>query len=237
MSRTSSPADQRRDISNALVRAGISLVPGGGAINELLNLVILPSVADRQERWLEAIDFELSKLRDKMKGFSLDDLRSRDDFTSSFIRASRVAVSTHQKEKLEALRNALLNVAIGDAPDENAQAAFISMIDSYTSWHIRFLYLFDDSFACATARGRERIFYELKMGQIISFIHGVFPELRGDREIFDRFIGDLERDHLIIESRVDMAITNDEFRQQRTTNFGRQFLQFISTPEPLRNAD
>ena len=57
------PTERRQDIALAHISGGVSLVPGGGAINELLNLVIVPAAAERQRRWLEALDHDLSKLR------------------------------------------------------------------------------------------------------------------------------------------------------------------------------
>lgn len=112
------PSGQRRDIAQRLVRAGVALIPGGGAINELLNMVILPAVAERQNQWLEALDHELGTLRKRFEGFSFDDLQRREDFSSAFLRASRIAATTHREEKLEALRHAVLNVALDRAPDD-----------------------------------------------------------------------------------------------------------------------
>lgn len=55
------------------------------------------------------------------------------------LQASHAAIRTHQEEKLKALRNAVLNIAIGRTPDEDEQAVFLWYIDSLTTWHLRIL--------------------------------------------------------------------------------------------------
>jgi hypothetical protein len=96
-----------QEIANAGIKVLVSLLPGGGAINELLGLVIAPVLDTRRERWLEALDYELSKVRQRVEGFSIEDLRKKESFTSAFLQATRVALTTHQNEKVDALRNVL----------------------------------------------------------------------------------------------------------------------------------
>jgi hypothetical protein len=60
---------------------------------------------------------------------------------------------THQKEKIEALRNTVLNVAAGTGPDDNLQLIFLNIVDTLIPYHIRFLRFFQDPVAYAKARG------------------------------------------------------------------------------------
>src|SRR5260370_7181085 len=46
---------------------------------------------------------------------------------------------SHQREKLQALRNAVLNVAAGTAPDENLQLVFLNYLDTLTPLHLTLL--------------------------------------------------------------------------------------------------
>ena len=90
--------------------------------------------------------------------------------------ASQIALRTHQKEKLEALRNAVLNVAIGDRVDEEEQAAFLGLIQEFTTWHLAILKTFHDPVALA----REK---KLDMNQMIGgpgdVLESIVPALRG----------------------------------------------------------
>ena len=50
---------------------------------------------------------------------------------SVVLQATQAALRTHQAEKLEALRNAVLNVAAGKGPSDDMQMVFLSFIDSF----------------------------------------------------------------------------------------------------------
>jgi hypothetical protein len=52
-------------------------------------------------------------------------------FISASIQIARVVVGTHQEEKRKYLRNALLNVALGKAPDELKQQIFLNAIEGF----------------------------------------------------------------------------------------------------------
>jgi hypothetical protein len=235
-----SPTERRQDIAQTLIRAGVSLVPGGSAINELLNLVIVPAVAERQRRWLEALDHELGKLRERMEGFSFDDLQRREDFASAFLRASRIAATTHRKEKLQALCNAVLNVAIGDAPDDDLQVVFLSLIEAYTPLHLRLLAFMDDPSRWTSERGA---FKKLHVGAhhlgYDQILEGVFPGLKGRRRFYDQVLSVLERDALISDVPAGATVhvgadgeCNIGFRRMLTPE-GREFLRFVTAPDAI----
>ena len=60
-------------------------------------------------------------------------------FQTSLIKAIPIAVREHQQEKLEALRNAVLNSAIPNSFKDDIQAMFLRWIDEFTVSHIRLL--------------------------------------------------------------------------------------------------
>ena len=58
--------------------------------------------------------------------------------------ATRTIERTHDQAKKNALRNAVLNSALPDAPDADTQAMLLSLIDRYTPSHLRLLTLWND---------------------------------------------------------------------------------------------
>ena len=51
----------------------------------------------------------LQNLEEKVKGLTIDTLQDNDAFITTVMRATQSAIRNHQKEKLEALRNATLH--------------------------------------------------------------------------------------------------------------------------------
>jgi hypothetical protein len=75
-----------------------------------------------------------------VEGLTPEKLAVSEPFISAFAHATQVALRTQQQEKLEALRNAVLNVATRATEiDEDRQTAFLSLIDRFTPAHIRIL--------------------------------------------------------------------------------------------------
>ncbi|MDJ0514922.1 MAG: hypothetical protein QNJ74_01250 [Trichodesmium sp. MO_231.B1] len=58
-------------------------------------------------------------------------------FQTTFKKAIRIAECEHQQEKLEALRNGVLNSAIPNSFKDDIQAIFLRWIDEFTVSHIR----------------------------------------------------------------------------------------------------
>lgn len=70
------PKRKARDVVHTLVKAGIAGVPClGGPANELLSLVITPSLDRRREEWIDSIGKGLKALQVKVEGFKIENLR------------------------------------------------------------------------------------------------------------------------------------------------------------------
>jgi hypothetical protein len=85
-------------------------------------------------------------------------------------------MSTHKQEKRDALRNALLNIALHRSTDEDQQQTFLRYIDELTVWHLRILSLFQDPPKMLSTKGVQANFY---MGGGAQVIESVYPELSG----------------------------------------------------------
>jgi hypothetical protein len=69
----------------------------------------------------------------------IDDLRENEEFVSTVVQACHIAARSHQREKADALRNAVLNAAIGAAPEDSKREMFLEFVDTFTVWHLKVL--------------------------------------------------------------------------------------------------
>ena len=58
------------------------------------------------------------------------------------LRATNAAMSTHRKEKHEMLRNAVLNSALPNAPEDDERTVFLNLVDEFSVTHILVLKAF-----------------------------------------------------------------------------------------------
>lgn len=161
-------------------------------------------------------------LRDlEKKGLRLEDLRSNEQFISAVMHASQIALRTHQEEKRHALRNAVLNIATGQSPDEMLQQVFLNLIDLFTEWHLRILKLFQ---APPPVPG-------LVTGGSADVLEHAFPQLKGQREFYDPIWRDLFFRNLVGSESLHVMATATGLTQKRTTTLGDKFLAFVEEPK------
>ena len=115
-SREPLPQATFEDVTSAGRKGLLSIIPIiGGVGAELVGLLGSP-LAQRRDVWWEDLEWRLRDLEGRVEGFRFDDLSQNKQFVSQALQAGVAALRSHQTEKLEALRNAVLNVAIGNAP-------------------------------------------------------------------------------------------------------------------------
>jgi hypothetical protein len=108
------PASGKGDVAQEIVKAAISAAPlVGGPAAEIFGMVIAPPLQRRQAAWMDEVAEGLKQLEGKVEGFKIENLKENEQFVSTVLAATQAAIRTHQQEKREALRNAVLNVAVG----------------------------------------------------------------------------------------------------------------------------
>jgi hypothetical protein len=128
------------DVAHTLTKAGLSAIPFvGGPIAELMSLIWEPALSKRRDEWLKRLAEDLELLTIKIDGFKLEDLANNDAFITTTIQASQNAIRNHQKEKLDALRNAVLNSALEKDSNDDLHAFFLTLIERLTVFHIQIL--------------------------------------------------------------------------------------------------
>jgi len=224
-----SPSVKPGDAGYAVVKAGISSLPIVGALaSELLGLIVTPPLEKRRSEWMESIGNGLLELEQKMN-IVLEDLQNYDKFIDAAMDATQIALRTSEKEKLEALRNALLNSALPNSPDESIRKMFFSFIDTFGVFHIKILELFQNPRKWFPKHGIQ--YPDIIMsGALSHLIEKAFPTLRNNREFYDQIWKDLYLRGLVSTDGLHTMMTASGVEAKRTTGIGDAFLNFISSP-------
>lgn len=223
------PKQTAGDVRQALAKGALSGVPFvGGLASEIFNLVIAPPLTKRRDEWMNSIAEGLKKIEEKVEGFKIENLAQNQMFITTVMHASQAAVRNHQKEKLEALRNAVLNAALPNAPEEDLQLIFLGYVDTLTTWHVRILQLFDNPVEWFKQNGKK--FPEMLFGGLESVLTAAYPELRGQRGFFDQIFKDLYERGLTNTETLHTTMTGTGLIAQRTSEMGRAFIRFITSP-------
>ncbi len=224
------PTTSAGDYAYALAKAGISQIPIIGApASEILPLILAPPLERRRTEWLRALGERLKLLEAQVAGFKLESLRNNETFITTALHASQAAIRNHQQEKLEALRNSVLNSALPNPIEEDLQLIFIDYIDSLTPLHLKVLRFLDDP--KDWGQKHEIHYPEWSEPSAASALELVFPELAEDRWLQMFLIGDLYNRGLIdIDSLQTRGRSKPQPLASRTTQMGKKLLHFITSP-------
>ncbi|MEO5922530.1 MAG: hypothetical protein ABIR70_01760 [Bryobacteraceae bacterium] len=222
------PQPTTGDHVHLVVKAAISAIPvAGGPAAEFFAAVLAPPLSKRREEWFSGLAAELADIAAKVEGFSVEALVDDEAFISAAMEASHAAQRTHRKEKLEALRNAVLNVAIGRGPEEEEQTVFLGWIQDFTTWHLKILDLYRHTEQRANAVGLNA--YQI-VGAPEQVLLAVYPQLANQRESYDRIVTDLHQRGLFSTSSLHGMMSGQGIVAKRTTGLADRFLDFITVP-------
>ena len=222
------PEPTEADVVQGTARAALAAIPViGGTITELLSVVLAPAVARRRDEWLKELADALDQLESTVAGFKVENLAENEAFVSATIQATRIAFGTHQREKREYLRNALLNIAKGIASDEIKQQIFLNAIEAFTPAHIKALNVI-------WRGGGLKISWDENSIPIMQRTYGaaigiLAPEVKGQVSLIGAVLADLRNRGFSNLAGPDLSFPQGEI----TTNLGIEFLKFVLSQEKL----
>lgn len=217
------------DVAHGVVNAGLGSIPIVGSFaSELFNLVLTSPVEKRKEIWMIKIFNTLQEVQAKVENFQIENLANNEQFISIMTRASQLAISNHQEEKIEALHNAVINTALNISIDENEKMMFLNMVDNFTPLHIKMIYYFENPKLRLAENGIVTNYY---MGSAYEPLFSYYPELEQRKDFITLIIKELYRSGIMNTESLGSMMTADGMTASRLTEYGRRFYTFIKRYE------
>lgn len=152
-----------------------------------------------------------------------EDLQKHEAFISASIRAAQISFNTHEQEKREYLRTALLNVLLGTTADETKQQIFFNAIDAFAAAHIKALQVLAGRtpvpWPNTTITHTNRTF--------ISAIEATMPKMKHQGPLIDAILNDLNNRGFATVSKSHLPYQPGG---SSVTNLGLEFLRFVLDP-------
>ena len=216
------------DVVHTTVKFALGALTGDPltVASSLFELVRAP-LERRKDTWMRDVDSRLAELEAKKPGL-IDDAVRDERFITLLYRAAGAAIRTHESAKREALRNAVLNAAVGTAPDEDLQHMFLSFVDYLTATHLRLLELLSGPKQYFSLHGLHwSSQWNNCMTNYDDLISKGIPQLLKRKAIADVMWADLDRRGLV----VTRSIITKRFEDDHLTDLGHLFLAFITEPQ------
>lgn len=218
------------DIAREVGRAIISAVPAaGGPLQVAFENIFSSPIEKRKQAWLERLAEVITEMQERIAEITPETLAANETFVTVTMHASQVAIRNHQKEKLDALRNAVFNSALSKPSHENEQMIFLRLIDQLTPWHLTVLSLLSDPVGWMDRNNVRNPDWE--WGGVSKLIEHCLPDLRGRRDTYDQIVRDLQAEGLVAQGQfVHVVMTGPGMVASRTMDAGNRFIRFITAP-------
>lgn len=224
-----------REIVERVTEAALGSVPVvGNALAVAFVTALGWRLEERREKWFTQLAEGLEELRGLVGDLDLDAMVNSDAFTDAVVSATRTVEHSHQEEKIVALRNAVLNSALVGAPDADTQAIILSLADRFTPSHLRLVTLWDDPPAWFNSHGLPRPEAGYVTSRTVT-VEAALPEMRGRQDFYLLVAEELSSAGMLTAS-LKGSVQPPSLMSRLTTQFGRQFVQFISPPQGRRPA-
>jgi hypothetical protein len=197
----------------------------GGAGGTILSMIVGPPVSKRRQQFEEDVEARIEEL-ERQGRIDREKLSEHDQFVSTYIEATLAAVTTHEDEKREALRNAVVNAALPNAPEDVRQQLFIRWVSDLSPWHLRILrYLQSPTLKDKSAR------VQIMTSSVLSEMLAAVPGLKNHETFVSLWASDLQSRHLLSSFSLSGMVSASGLTAKRTTELGDEFLRFISEPQ------
>jgi hypothetical protein len=219
------PQPEDGDTLRAAIEKGIEQVPVAGPITTFITSRFwAPSASRRLEEWLKDFADDFDKHCGDCK---VENLVNDEAFISASIQVARIVVATHQKEKREYLRNALLNIATGKSTDEIKQQMFLNAVEAFTPAHVKALNLIWRGPGLGVRWDENRIpIAQRNYGAAIEILA---PEVKGQPSLIGAILTDLRNRGFSTLDRPDLSFPQGGV----ITGLGVEFLNFVLNPADL----
>ena len=230
---TTPPSHSRgRQLAQTSAEMIANMVPVfGGTIAVALTVALNHKLNERRERWFSELAEAVEELRDRFEGFDPESLAENEAFVDAVVTATRIVDRTSQREKIQVLRNAVLNSALPAAPDQDIQQLYFTLIENLTPTHLRLLTLLDNPPGWFDVRPE---LHRPQFGMSSSrteLIKAAMPDLADEGpQMIERFYAALT-DGGLVNGALHGMMTAQGVWQPVTTQFAARFLAFICDPK------
>lgn len=219
------PKEGLRDIAREGMNVGLAAIPViGGPAQALVDMVLEPSLNKRRDRWLSKLGDVVDELCRRVEGFDIESLAQNETFISAVVEASGIAVRTQNEEKLEMLRNCLINSAVDSSRGDFMTRQFLQFVNELEPQHFIVLgYLADPSAWYDNHGITRRVFTFVSHQQLINE-----ARLPVEGEVLRIVLKGLSDRGLINTGSMTTNISEEAVWRGIATDLGRDLLRFVS---------
>ena len=224
------PEPDSKDQIRKVIIATLGPIPGASLIADLF---LASPFQDRLINWLKDFAEKFELLCERVESIDPKALVKDEVLRTTMFNAMRLVTYTHRKEKHEMLRNAVLNSAMPNAPEDDERTVFLNFFDEFSVAHILILKTFSQpvvsdglGFSLEDSDWKSNV----GVGFLFDFVQNVTQETKLDYNFFILVLSDLHSRGLISNTHQEIHSLARSSHWPELTTFGCKFLKFIESP-------
>jgi len=213
-------AETAGDKVHRLARSLIGLSPiFSGTVLEIFNALIVPPVERRKAKWMVKVSEAIAELQGK-SDIKIENLAENEHFISILLHACSLAIKNHQDEKINVLKNALINSITNKDISEDLQFTFLNLINEFTPTHLKILYDIHVGFCWSPVVSFRNYNVNLEFSRILL---RECSDLKGQGDFVYQVINDLNSKNLLTTFNVKIIqrFENSEFMVLGLSEWGQ----------------
>lgn len=219
--------------------AGSSITSKVPIVGEIFDFIFTDPAIKRRDDWVEDLEKRIVALESKYPNI-IDTIKESQLAISATFYACSMALKTTNHEKLEVFQNIILNTALKPNYEEYKIQMFLSMVDTFTEWHIRLLHYLSNPKDAVLKHNPNFKFSSERRILTMSPFWEIYPEAKSNTNYLTIIMNDLHNKGLIYVDgkyilqaydRNDTLIKAGFPYRKQTTDFGDELLSFIKSPE------
>lgn len=230
---------ERSEDTHKALRLKSSLIPGGAKVYDTFTALVQPMYEKRKDGWLNLLMHDLVR-REEEGLISLEKLSKNEEFVTIVTKATILAQQNHQKEKLDALRNIVLNstewLSKGE-PIFDWSHKFLMIVDQISPLHILLLKTFQNP--AKEAQEQNINFDEMVSASNKEVFFRIYPGLKDRTALANQCWKELYRFGFVASDNFSKTegtenmpyLHNHGKLLSQTTDFGNKFLDMIRYSE------
>lgn len=216
-----------------------SFVPGGTAAYELLTTLVVPLHEKKKREFINDLAIRLKRLEEQGQ-IDFEELAQNEEFNTIITKAILLAQQNHQKEKLEALRNIVLNstewLSKGE-PIFDWSHKFLMIVDQISPLHILLLKTFQHP--AKAAQEQNVNFDDMVSASNKEVFFDIYPDLKDRSALAAQCWRELESFGFVALNNFENSKGSEGLSYihkhgklfPQTTDFGNKFLDMIESQD------
>lgn len=220
-------SDKAISVARALIKGAAGQIPFAGSfLTEIIDLLFIEPIEERRNEWFKSLAEAIEEIRCQQESLTVEKLANNNEFITTIHRATEIAVRTHQQEKREFLRNAVVNSAYHDSPSFDKRIYFLRLVDELSLNHVVILDLYSNPRKWFEKRGV--IPNEFNSAGRNQVLIQAFPGLAKDEDFKVIVVDDLVNRGLL--NSLSGIVSGQSVYDAMTSKLANEFLRYISKP-------